>query len=194
MDQGLPRVGRLGVPVVPARVIECLETAVVADLADVRRSTLDYWVRTGLVQPSLRDMPGRRRTRIWTIEDAIVVRTVAELRHSGCPLQQIRKACKEVKALKGKLGADTTLAWDGSDILKVGAEGEVESVLRYPGQQVFRPVALPLGLWQGETTKAVQYIRRDLLPTGNPQPSRELALKARRNGGTGGVGAARKGA
>ena len=164
------------VPVVD--VIECLDTANVARLAGVNRSTLDYWVRTRLVAPSLRDTPGRRRTRLWTVADAVVVRAVAHLRLSGCPLQQVRKAREAIEDRFGRFGADATLVWNGSDILTIDHEGKVESILRYPGQQVFRPVALPIGAWQDETSKSILFIREDDLLVGVPRATRELAMKA----------------
>lgn len=167
---------RPGTPTV--KVVECLDTSAVAALAGVNRSTLDYWVRTGLVAPSLRDSPGRRRTRLWTVADAVVVRAVAHLRLAGCPLQQVRRARAVLEDRFGRFGADATLVWNGSDVLKVDHEGRVESILRYPGQQVFRPVALPIGAWQAETTKSIRYIREDDLLVGVPRPTMELAMKA----------------
>jgi hypothetical protein len=161
-----------------AKVVKCLDTAAVATLAGVNRSTLDYWVRTGLVAPSVRDTPGRRRTRLWTVSDAVVVRAVAHLRLAGCPLQQVRKARAAIERRSGRFGADATRAWDGSDVLKVDHEGNVESIVRYPGQQVFRPVALPIGAWRAETTGSILYIREDDLPMGVPRATRELAMKA----------------
>lgn len=165
-----------GTPTV--KVVECLDTSSVAALAGVNRSTLDYWVRTGLVAPSLRDLPGRRRTRLWTVSDAVVVRAVAHLRLAGCPLQQVRRARAVLEDRFGRFGADATLVWNGSDVLKVDHEGRVESILRYPGQQVFRPVALPIGVWQEETTKSIRYIREDDLRVGVPRATMELAMKA----------------
>jgi MerR HTH family regulatory protein len=169
-------VAKLSTPSVA--VIECLETAAVARLASVNRSTLDYWVRTGLVAPSLRDAPGRRRTRLWTVSDAVVVRAVAHLRLAGCPLQQVRRARVAIEDRFGRFGADATLVWNGSDVLKIDHEGKVESILKYPGQQVFRPVALPIGAWQDETSDSILYIREDDLVVGVPRATRELAMKA----------------
>jgi DNA-binding transcriptional MerR regulator len=169
----------MGLPAVAANVIECLDTATVATLAQVNRSTLDYWVRTGLVTPSLRDSPGRRRTRLWKIEDAIVVRALAVLRHAGCPLQQIRLARSAIEADLGKRGVSATLVWNGSDVLLVDEQGEVESLLKYPGQRVFRAVALPVGRWSEETNKSVVFIWDDEIPKGPVFSTRELALAAR---------------
>jgi DNA-binding transcriptional MerR regulator len=164
---------------VSAEVIECLDTVIVARLAGVNRSTLDYWVRTGLVTPSLRDLPGRRRTRLWRVEDAVVVRAVASLRAAGCSLQRIRAAVQSIEGSADALGSDATLYWDGFDVLKIDHEGAVESLLRYPGQRVFRPVALPLGLWDRETKSRASFIDSGDLKTGRPFETREEAERVR---------------
>ena len=161
-----------------SQVFECLDTGAVARLAGVNRSTLDYWVRTGLVSPSLRQAPGRRRTRLWTIRDAVVVRAVAELRSSGCSLQQVRRARAQVENDWGEVGSDTTLVWTGGDVVRIGPDGQVESLVRQPRQQVFRFVTLPLGYLQGEAAKQVRYISEDCLAVGVPATTREKAQEA----------------
>jgi DNA-binding transcriptional MerR regulator len=164
----------------PASVIQCLETVAICRLAGVNRSTLDYWVRTGLVRPSLRAEPGRRRTRLWTIQDAVVVRAVVELRASGCPLQQVRRACDEVTHNWGAFDSDTTLVWTGGDVLRIGPQGDVESLLRHPLQQVLRVVALPLGAWRNATatSRSVRYIREDRVSGGVPAATETAARRA----------------
>jgi DNA-binding transcriptional MerR regulator len=157
-------------------VIECLETTVVARLAGINRSTLDYWVRTGLVTPSLRLNPGKRRTRLWTVQDAVVVRAVAELRASGCPLQQVRKAHDQLRGDWAAIGPETTLLWTGGDVIRLGAEGEAESLVRQPRQQVLRLVELPLGRWRTETARSVRYIRKNNLERGVPAATHQAAL------------------
>lgn len=152
-----------------AEVVECLETVAVCRLAGVNRSTLDYWVRTGLVSPSLRTSPGRRRTRLWSVRDAVVVRTINALREAGCTLQQVRRARDAVIAQWGSFGSDATLVWTGSDVLRVGPEGEVESLLRRPRQQAFRAVALPLSVWRDQTDAEVLEIRADHIVDGVPK-------------------------
>lgn len=159
-------------------LIECLATVDVCRLANVHPSTLDYWVRTGLVTPSLRTDPGRRRTRLWTVLDAVIVRAVAALRVSGCSLQQVRRATAQVEKEWGRVRADTTLVWTGDDVVRIGPDGQIESLLRLPRQQVLRFVALPLGSWQGEASQAVGYIRKDRVEFGVPAATQERALKA----------------
>lgn len=161
-----------------AKVIECLDTPTVAVLARLNRSTLDYWVRTELVQPSLRDAPGRRRTRLWTVRDAVIVRAIAQLRAAGCPLQRVRQAKAKITKTWGRLGSDATLVWNGhDDILQVDHEGAVESLLRYPGQQLFRSVALPISVWTRETKGSVKFIHRDLVGSAAPSLTRADAMK-----------------
>jgi DNA-binding transcriptional MerR regulator len=162
-----------------AEVLTCLDTAKVCDLAKVKPSTLDYWVRTKLVVPTLRKSPGKRRTRLWTIEDAIVVRAIAELRKAGCSLQILKKARAQLDPELQGLSANSTLFWTGSDLIEVRPDGYAQSLVKKPFQQVFLLMAMPLGGWHAETTKAVGYIRRDQLKLGNPYPTEEEARAAR---------------
>ena len=160
-------------------VIECLETVDVCRLAGVNRSTLDYWIRTGLVTPSLRTDPGRRRTRLWTVRDAVVVRTIAALRASGCPLQQVRRARTQIENEWGGVRSDTALIWTGGDVVRIGPDGELESLLALPRQQVLRVVALPLGTWRTEASQAVAYIRQDRIGQGTPASTAAQAKAAK---------------
>lgn len=160
-----------------AKVIACLDTVAICRLAGVNRSTLDYWVRTRLVVPSLRADPGRRRSRLWTVRDAVVVRTIAGLREAGCPLPKVRKARAQLEAEWDGLSADSTLFWTGSDVLLIGPEGDVESLVSRPFQQAFRLIALPIGGWQAETSLSVMYVREDRLDRGIPA-STEAAARA----------------
>lgn len=159
-------------------VLECLDTVTVSRLAGVNPSTLDYWVRTRLVRPSVRPEPGKRRPRLWAVRDVILVRTITELRASGCPLQRVRAACRQLEERWDGLRADTVLVWNGADVLRLGRSGGLESLLQHPGQQVFRLVTLPIGHWHREALGAASYLREDLVEYGVPVPTRDLALKA----------------
>jgi|ERR1035437_8888247 DNA-binding transcriptional MerR regulator len=163
---------------VEPQVLECLETAVVCKLARVNRSTLDYWLRTGLIRATIRTEPGRRRTRLWTVQDAVVVRTVAELRASGCSLQKIKKACQELENRWDALSSKATLFWDGGDVVSLDEEGRAESLLQQPHQQLLRLTELPISRWRTATASEVKYIHVDNLPLGVPADSPEHALKA----------------
>jgi hypothetical protein len=110
--------------------------------------------------------------------DTVIVRAVAALRLSGCSLQQVRRAAALVESEWGGIRSDTTLLWTGDDVVRIGPDGQIESLLRLPRQQVLRFVALPLGSWQAETSQAVGYIREDRVEFGVPAATRAKALKA----------------
>jgi DNA-binding transcriptional MerR regulator len=166
------------------RIVECLETARVCRLADVKPSTLDYWVRTGLVVPTLRDEPGHRRTRLWSVRDAVIVRTVRELRKAGCPLQTIRRAQHQLASQWKVLGPESTLIWSDGELYDISPEGRVEALVKHPFQQAFALVALPLGLFRDEAKKVVQYIRSDNLAYGPPSDTPREARQRRVAGGS----------
>jgi DNA-binding transcriptional MerR regulator len=159
-------------------VCECLDTAKVADLARVNRSTLDYWLRTGLIHASLRSEPGRRRTRLWSVKDAVVVRTVAELRASGCSLQRIRDACRQLDNKWEGLKSNTTLRWEGGDLIQIDEEGRAESLVNAPHQQVFRLTEVPVGQLRADTSREVRWLREDNLAYGVPAKTPEEARRA----------------
>lgn len=157
------------------KVVECLDTADVCRIVGVNKSTLDYWVRTDLVTPSLRTAPGHRRTRLWTPQDVTVVRLVHELRQAGCPLQRVRLAQRRLTRAWRKIDSSTVLYWTGRDVLRVGPWGEVESLLKHPGQQVLQLVVLPVGKWASEIGSQVSYINCANLLTGTPRSTPEAA-------------------
>lgn len=67
----------------------------------------------------------------------------ARFRHSDECKPSSRRRGKE------KLGS-SFLHWDGVDVLRVGRFGEVESLVRHPGQGVLHVVAPPIGRWQAD--------------------------------------------
>jgi DNA-binding transcriptional MerR regulator len=141
-------------------LVAWVETPVVCRLAGLSASTLDYWTRTGLVSPSVRGSAGRRVTRRWSVQDAVVVRAVKALRDAGCPMRKLRDAQARLRddwepALRGR-----HLYWDGEDLLRIGPWDEVESLVRRPGQQVFKLVALPVDAWAEETVAVVTALQR----------------------------------
>lgn len=161
-----------------AEVIRCLDTAHVCSLSSVHSSTLDYWVRTRLVSPSLRKQPGKRRTRLWSVEDLVIVRTIHELRRAGCTLQRVRAAKKYLLDHGSDLSSSTVLLWDGADLRHVDEWGQVTSVLAQPGQGVFHLVALPIGDWKREGTEVASFIRTDRVKLGTPCDTEEDAREA----------------
>lgn len=121
-----------------------LETPVVLRLTGVAATTLNHWVRLGLVTPTVRPGSGKRRTRRWSLRDVVTVRCLKVLHDAGCPNRvlaqaKLRLADQWEPQLRGR-----HLFWDGQDVLNVATWAEVESVVRAPGQAVLHLVVLPL--------------------------------------------------
>ena len=53
---------------------------------------LDYWARTGLVRPSVRDAHGSGSQRLYSFQDLALLKLIKRMLDSGVGLQQIRKA------------------------------------------------------------------------------------------------------
>jgi DNA-binding transcriptional MerR regulator len=128
---------------------------VVWQLAGIPASTLDYWVRIGLVRPSLRGSDGQRAERWWTVEDVVVVRAVRALRQAGAPLQRVRRVRKLLEDW-GRPLSGVRLFWDGRDILIAGSDGGLTSGLTNPGQYMLQLTILPLGEWHEQAQQLVQ--------------------------------------
>src|SRR5947208_12368399 len=97
---------------------------------------LDYWARTGLVTPSVREAGGSGTQRLYDFKDLVVLRTIKKLLDTGVSLQQIRKA---VEFLRGRLGTEpgaVTLMSDGTRIYAAESEDELIDLVKR-GQGVF---------------------------------------------------------
>jgi DNA-binding transcriptional MerR regulator len=96
---------------------------------------LDYWARTGLVRPTVRDAHGSGTQRLYSFQDVATLKYVKKLLDTGVSLQQVRKAIGTLRDLKEPpLG--TTLVSDGSRIYAVESPEVVVDLLA-KGQGVF---------------------------------------------------------
>ncbi len=96
---------------------------------------LDYWARTGLVRPSVRDAQGSGTQRLYSFQDLALLRVIKKLLDAGVSLQQVRRAMGTLRDLK-KPTIGTTLVSDGSRIYAVESPGAVVDLLA-KGQGVF---------------------------------------------------------
>ena len=60
--------------------------------AGITYRQLDYWARTGLVEPSVRAAHGSGSQRLYSFRDILVLNVVKRLHDTGKTLQQIRAA------------------------------------------------------------------------------------------------------
>src|SRR5689334_25020501 len=60
--------------------------------AGITYRQLDYWARTGLVEPSIRSATGSGSQRLYSFKDILVLKVVKRLLDTGVSLQNIRTA------------------------------------------------------------------------------------------------------
>lgn len=105
-------------------------------IAGISYRQLDYWARTGLVEPTVRPATGSGTQRLYGFRDILVLRVVKRLLDSGVSLQQIRSA---VEALRER-GVDDlsriTLMSDGASVYECTSDDEVIDLVQ-GGQGVF---------------------------------------------------------
>jgi DNA-binding transcriptional MerR regulator len=107
----------------------------VCKIVGISYRQLDYWARTGLVRPSVKDARGSGTQRLYSFQDLALLRLIKRMLDSGVGLQQIRKAMGTLKELK-EPALGTTLVSDGSRIYAVDSPEAVVDLLG-KGQGVF---------------------------------------------------------
>jgi DNA-binding transcriptional MerR regulator len=104
--------------------------------AGITYRQLDYWARTGLVEPSVRPAHGSGSQRLYGFRDILVLKVVKRLLDTGISLQQIRAAVEHLRH-RGALDlAQVTLMSDGVSVYECTSPDEVVDLLE-GGQGVF---------------------------------------------------------
>jgi DNA-binding transcriptional MerR regulator len=113
--------------------------------AGISYRQLDYWARTGLVEPSVRPARGSGSQRLYGFRDILVLRVVKRLLDTGISLQQIRAAVAYLREHGASDLAQITLMSDGASVYACTSPDEVVDLLQ-GGQGVF---GIALGrVWQ----------------------------------------------
>jgi DNA-binding transcriptional MerR regulator len=97
---------------------------------------LDYWARTGLVVPSIRDASGSGTQRLYSFRDMVVLKVVKRLLDAGVSLQNIRRAIDALRSRGVEDLARITLISDGTTVYECRSPEEVVDLLQ-GGQGVF---------------------------------------------------------
>jgi DNA-binding transcriptional MerR regulator len=108
----------------------------VAKIVGISYRQLDYWARTGLVNPSVKDAGGSGTQREYSFQDIILLKTIKNLLDTGVNLQRIRKAIGYLRDYLKKSPSGLTLLSDGNKIYACESPDEVMDVLQR-GQGVF---------------------------------------------------------
>jgi DNA-binding transcriptional MerR regulator len=104
--------------------------------AGITYRQLDYWARTGLVEPSIRPASGSGTQRLYSFRDILVLRIVKRLIDTGVSLANIRTAVEHLEHRGGDDLSRITLMSDGASIYECLSEDEVIDLVR-GGQGVF---------------------------------------------------------
>lgn len=109
---------------------------VAASAAGISYRQLDYWARTGLVEPTIRNAAGSGSQRLYGFRDILVLKLVKRLLDTGISLQQIRVAIEQLRTSGVEDLAQTTLMSDGARVYLCTSNDEVIDLVSR-GQGVF---------------------------------------------------------
>jgi len=110
--------------------------ATACSAAGITYRQLDYWARTGLVEPSIRTASGSGTQRLYGFRDILVLKIVKRLLDAGVSLQNIRTAVDHLRS-RGVTDLERmTLMSDGASIYECSSADEIIDLLA-GGQGVF---------------------------------------------------------
>lgn len=148
--------------------------AVAAQAAGITYRQLDYWARTGLVEPTVRGATGSGSQRLYGFADILVLKLVKRLLDAGVSLQQIRVAIDQLRLHGIRDLAGTTLMSDGASVYLCTSNDEVIDLLQQ-GQGVF---GIAVGsVWREVETTLIEFARDEFA---DAQVDELAQLRARR--------------
>ncbi|AWB82978.1 MerR family transcriptional regulator [Corynebacterium yudongzhengii] len=114
---------------------------IACQVAGITYRQLDYWARTDLVKPSIRNARGSGSQRLYSFRDILVLKIVKRLLDTGISLQNIRVAVDSLRNRGVNDIAEITLVSDGTTVYECRSSDEVIDLLG-GGQGVFG-IAVP---------------------------------------------------
>ncbi|MDO5700270.1 MAG: MerR family transcriptional regulator [Bowdeniella nasicola] len=149
--------------------------------AGITYRQLDYWARTGLVEPSIRGASGSGSQRLYSFRDILVLKVVKRLLDTGVTLQQIRTAITFLHERGVDDLAQITLMSDGASVYECTSADEVVDLVQ-GGQGVF---GIAVGRVWREVEGSLAEFPTDRADSRAPQLPDELAARraARRAAG-----------
>jgi len=150
--------------------------------AGITYRQLDYWARTGLVEPSVRSATGSGTQRLYGFRDILVLKVVKRLLDSGVSLQQIRVAISHLRERGVEDLSRITLMSDGASVYQCTSAEEIIDLVQ-GGQGVF-------GIAVGHVWREVEGVlaslpserAEDEAPAGHPGDELTSRRQARKTG------------
>jgi DNA-binding transcriptional MerR regulator len=147
--------------------------------AGITYHQLDYWARTGLVEPSVRGATGSGTQRLYGFRDILVLKVVKRLLDTGVSLQQIRVAIAHLRERGVEDLAQITLMSDGASVYECTSADEVIDLVQ-GGQGVF---GIAVGrVWrevEGELAELPSERAEDETPAAHPDDELSARRQAR---------------
>jgi len=142
--------------------------------AGITYRQLDYWARTGLVEPTVRGATGSGTQRLYSFRDILVLKVIKRLLDAGISLQQIRIAVQHLLERGTDDLTRVTLMSDGASVYECTSDDQVIDLLQR-GQGVFG-IAIG-GVWR-EIEGTLTDLPSEKVAPGD-QSSDELAARRR---------------
>ena len=149
--------------------------------AGISYRQLDYWARTGLVEPTVRNASGSGSQRLYGFRDILVLKIVKRLLDAGVSLQNIRSAVTHLRERGIEDLARITLMSDGSSIYECTNSEEIFDLLQ-GGQGVF---GIAVGKVWHEVEGSLTHLQGEDLEDGTVLPGSgqdELAIRRKLKG------------
>ncbi|CAM5438032.1 Transcriptional regulator OS=Streptomyces fumanus OX=67302 GN=GCM10018772_62560 PE=4 SV=1 [Streptomyces fumanus] len=141
---------------------------------------MDYWARTGLVEPSVRPAHGSGTQRLYSFRDVVVLKVVKRFLDTGVSLQNIRSAVRHLRESGFRDLERMTLMSDGATVYECTSPDEVHALLQ-GGQGIF---GIAVGVVWRDVENALSQLHGERIDTGEtlvgPNPADELARRRNR--------------
>ena len=144
--------------------------------AGISYRQLDYWARTGLIEPTVRGASGSGSSRLYGFKDILVLKIVKRLLDTGVSLQNIRSAVTQLRERGVEDLARITLMSDGDSIYECTSSEEIFDLLQ-GGQGVF---GIAIGKVWNEVEGSLSHLQAENVSDGAITPSASDELAARR--------------
>ncbi|MFE1442469.1 MerR family transcriptional regulator [Streptomyces sp. NPDC058739] len=145
--------------------------------AGITYRQLDYWARTGLVEPSVRPAYGSGTQRLYSFRDVVVLKIVKRFLDTGVSLQNIRSAVQHLRERGFSDLERMTLMSDGATVYECTSPDEVHALLQ-GGQGVF---GIAVGVVWRDVESALSQLHGERIDTGETlvghNPADELARR-----------------
>ncbi|HWU11158.1 MAG TPA: MerR family transcriptional regulator [Streptomyces sp.] len=150
--------------------------------AGITYRQLDYWARTGLVEPSVRPAYGSGTQRLYSFRDVVLLKIVKRFLDTGVALQNIRTTVQHLRARGFADLERMTLMSDGATVYECSSPDEVVNLLQ-GGQGIF---GIAVGVVWKDVDAALSQLHGERVDTGETlvghNPADELARRRNRAG------------